>query len=40
MTWFRGHDLARLGLMSRHHFEVATWEAAREVATWKNGIAT
>ena len=26
--------------MSRHHFEVATWVAAKEVATWKRDVAT
>ena len=28
-------DFGQLILMSRQHFEVATWVAAREVATWK-----
>ena len=30
-TWL---ELARLGLKSRHHFEVATWVVVGEVATW------
>ena len=30
-----GLEALRAGLMSRHHFEVATWVAAKEVATWK-----
>ena len=28
-----GLEALRGGLMSRHHFEVATWVAAKEVAT-------
>ena len=36
-TWL---ELARLGLKSRHHFEVTTWVAVGEVATWIFGVAT
>ena len=35
-TW----NFGQLDLRSRHHFGVATWVVAREVATWKNGVAT
>ena len=36
-TWLSSN---RLELMSRHHVDVATWVAAKDVATWKNGVAT
>ena len=40
-TWLgcSGSQVGQLELMSRHHFEVATWVAAREVAIWRRDIA-
>ena len=35
-TWLSS---SRLDLMSRHQSEVATWVAAREVATWRRDVA-
>ena len=35
-TWL---SCSRLQWMSRHHFEVATWVVAREVATWRRDVA-
>ena len=35
-TWLSS---SRLELMSRHHVDVATWVAAREVATWRRDVA-
>ena len=36
-TWLSS---SRLELMSRHHVNVATWVAAREVATWRHDMAS
>ena len=35
-TWLSS---SRLDLMSRHHVDVATWVAARGVATWRRDVA-
>ena len=35
-TWLTS---SRLELMSRHHVDVATWVATREVATWRRDVA-
>ena len=37
LQWVSG--LASWDWMSRHHFEVVTWVAAREVTTWRRDVA-
>ena len=38
-TWLSCSRKWPAGLMSRHQSEVATWVAAREVATWRRNVA-
>ena len=38
-TWLGCSRKWPVGLMSRHQSEVATWVAAKEVATWRRDVA-